>query len=179
MTNNGRWPTAIHEAAHGVAAIILGGECHEIGILDDDSGIALVDGLSRFDHAVMVAAGVEAEQMLADATPPETNPRPESFHIRAEKSELTPADKLDSIASRFPPGSSPSDERLVAEFCIGGLEAAPHRWAERYFTIHAVAAKVVDDHRAAIVRVAHELFARGVLSGPEIEKAISCPQPLK
>ena len=177
MIDNGRWPTAIHEGAHGVAAIILGGKC-SLAILDDGSGIALIDGLSRFDHAVMVAAGVEAEQMLADATPPETNPRPESFHIRAEKSELTPADKLDSIASRFPPGSSPSDERVIAEFCIRPLNE-PRRWAERYFTIHAVAAKVVDDHRAAIVRVAHELFARGVLSGPEIEKAISCPQPLK
>jgi len=173
--NNMRWKTAIHEAGHCITAIILGGQCHRLAIHHTGGGIAFVTGLSPFDHAVMVAAASEAETLLADSPPPEREPSPESFDVPDPISELTATEKLEHIAAKHPVNKSPTDEHCIAQFCIRGLESEPERWAQRYHLIHHIAAQVVRDHRDAILRVATELFTRGVLSEFEIKEAIKCP----
>lgn len=169
---NSRWLTAIHEAGHGVASIALGGECLQLVVYHDATGLASLDCLSPTDRAIAVAAAAAAEELLSDVQAPEA-PAPESFHIREHISEPTPAEKLESIAARFPASSTPTDEHCIAHFCISGLEdELPERWVQRFYFIHAVASRVVQDHRDAILRVASELFVRGVLSKLEIQEVM-------
>jgi len=164
----GRWRTSIHESAHAVVAIVLGGKCDHLTLYPDDSGLASLDQLSPFDLAVSQAAASAAETLLADEIPPGPEPKPRTIAGR-EACDVSPSVDLAVLASRIPRGEAVSDERAVALFCIAGLEhEPPERWVNRFYTIHAVAQRVVSDHRDSILRVASLLYAKGVLSEGDI-----------
>jgi len=165
-----RWATAVHEAAHGVAAIVLGGECSQLSVHHDGGGLAFLDGLSPFDHAIVTAAPTAAAEILADVSPPEIEPTTESFDVRPSICDLTPREKLE-FAAKFSAGV-PTDEQSIAAFCIAGLADQPLRWSERFYGVHHIADQVVSDHQTAILAVARELFARGTLSKSEITELL-------
>jgi len=169
---SGRWKTALHEAGHACAALALGGTCARLAICPDGHGMAFIDGLLPFDHAITLAAGAAAEGALGDEPAP-PGPEPQSVHARREAYH-PPAEELSSLAARFPRATAVSDERAVAQFSISGLEhEPPERWAQRYYTIHAVASQVVEDHRQQILRLARELFRRGELHEHEISMELA------
>ena len=170
--NSDRWATSIHEAGHAVAAIALGGQCTQVTLQPDTSGMAFIQDLLYSDDVVATAAGPVAEKLLADTPAPEQVPTPESFDVRPSIADLTPAEKLEHIAAKYPPISTPSDARVVAEFCIRGVEDDSARWIERHQFILHRAEVVVRNHADKILRVARELFARGILTENEIEEAM-------
>ena len=172
MTNKDRWQVAVHESAHGVAAIALGGTCSQLSVHSDGGGMAFIRGLIPFDNAVAVAAPKAASEILGDVQAPAIEPTTELLDVRTSVADLTPREKLANIAARFPPHSTPTDEQVIAAYCINGVEHEHERWAERYHLVHHIAYQVVRNHRDQILRVARELFMRGVLSQDEIKRAI-------
>jgi hypothetical protein len=69
--SNDRWLTAIHESAHAVAAITLGGRCSRLVLHDDGGGAAFIDELSPTDDAIATAAASAAEELLGNTPAPE------------------------------------------------------------------------------------------------------------
>ena len=170
--NNDRWTTAIHESAHAVCAVVLGGSCSLLTIHNDESGKAFLDDLSPFNTAVAVAAPTAAAELLSDVPPPATEPAPELLNVRPSITELTPRETIDYVVAKYPHGSTPTDAEVIAAYCTRGRETEPDRWVSLFHTVHRVARDVVTDHRDKILRVARELFARGILSETEIQEAM-------
>ena len=167
--NSQRWQTAIHESGHGVACVVLGGVCTRLAILPDGSGLAFNSCLSPFARAVSVAAGPTAELRLADCPPPATEPTPQAFDVvQCEIPEPTAAERLESIAARYPDGSVPTDAQTVAHFCIRGFETRPEKWVSRFDMVQLAAGELIRDHQTKILAVAAALFARGILTETEI-----------
>ena len=166
MNNSDRWAVAIHEAAHCVCAIALGGQCSRLSI-----GMAVLHRLSDFNYAVAMAAPTAALELLADALPPEIEPAPELLDAADSLADLPPAEQR-AYTTAISAGVA-TDSQTIARYCTSGLELEPpERWVDRYYLIHHHAYQVVRDHQAAILAVARELFARGVLSKSEIEEAM-------
>ncbi len=173
MSNSDRWATAVHESAHGVVAIALGGRCDQLCILHGGGGVAFIDQLSPFDFAIAVAAPTAAAELLADVPPPEHAPTPANFDERESFADLTPREKIEYIAAKFPENESPSDAHTIAQYCIRGLEdEPPDRWVSRYCTVHRAARDVVTDHRDQILAVATALFRDGILTKTQIEELL-------
>jgi hypothetical protein len=163
-----RWRVAIHESAHSVVALALGGTCKSLSLHPEGRGIAVIDGLSSFDFAVATAAASAAEEALAN----ELVPEPEPFHTRRKIPDCgsVPTADLAAISARFPLRTAASDEQTIARFCISGLEGEPERWAARYYLVREIARRVVEDRQQRILAVATALYSRGILREDEIKE---------
>jgi hypothetical protein len=169
LPQDARWQTALHEASHAVTALALGGRCERLTIHSDGSGIASLDALSMFDHAVAVAAPVAAMQLFADEPAP-SMPAPIAVAAddRGDSTDATPRPDLAVLSACQPRKFAASDASTVAAFCTHTLETQPERWASRYHLVHETARRVVEDHRQQILAVARALFSRGTLDRHDI-----------
>lgn len=174
-TTNNRWSAALHEAGHGVAAVVLAGRCSGV-LLDAAGGTAHIDDLHGDRFAFAIAAGPAAESLadLHDApggrvtTPQEVASAP----IPAD------ADHDFALACTFAdletvPRSAKSDDRLLAEWSLTGREDDPDSWPGRVRFARHVADAIVRDHADAIVRVASRLFIDGRLTGQQFHDLLN------
>lgn len=166
-----RWRTAIHEAAHAVAGLRLGGRVDGL-LLVADGGLAHCDELSPDNHAFMTAAGPNAER-LADEYDAPDGPLASYKEIATnELPEGTSNDFAWSCSFADVQGVSQtakSDARTLAEWAITSHEHEPESWARRVTFAKRVAAELVDRNADAIARIAERLFIQGRLTGDEIK----------
>ncbi|QDS91893.1 hypothetical protein FF011L_06290 [Roseimaritima multifibrata] len=167
-----RFTICLHESGHGTAGIILGGRVGGI-LLVADGGLAHVDELSPDSHAFMVAAGPAAESLAADHEAPDTPQASYQDIATAEFPEGTDRSFVWSCGFADVEGglrTAKSDDRSLAEWAIGGVEQYPEQWERRIKLARRVAAEIVRDHEAAIVRIAKRLFIHGRVTGDEIKQ---------
>ncbi|MDZ4683783.1 MAG: M50 family metallopeptidase [Planctomycetaceae bacterium] len=173
MKSDPRWLTALHEAAHAVAALALGGRALGLAILNDDSGMAQSDELLMDRHTFAVAAGPAAEKLV------EQYPAPERVITDAKLLTVDQIEALPIFASSplmacqlaRPAGDRrhcESDERVIALWVVDCHEHQPETWARRAEYAHFMGGVIVDQNADKIVRVATALYARGSLSEAEI-----------
>lgn len=169
--NNARWKTAVHEAGHAVACVILGGRCDGIGIEPEGGGYANCTELSPSFDAFTTAAGPEAEYLSAEIAPPDI-PSPSLSPVPLPSVGVDDLAHARSVLARAAFLRSPPDDVRLAEWAISGRADDPDCWAGRVRFARHTASKIVADHRDTILSVARELFARGVLSKSEILEAM-------
>ncbi|MDZ4686691.1 MAG: M50 family metallopeptidase [Planctomycetaceae bacterium] len=171
MTSD-RWKTSVHEAGHAVAAVVMGGRCAGL-VLVDDGGLAQNYELLGAREAYAIAAGPAAERLVEQHPAPTTSPA---------KSKVLTVDEIEAL-SVF--GTAPflacqlgraadnrrhfdSDERTLALWAITGREDTPGSWATMLEHANRVAAEIIARNSTAVVRIAAALFVAGSLSEDEI-----------
>jgi hypothetical protein len=162
----------LHEAGHCCVSLALGGNCTGLAIFEDGHGVASLGGLSPFDNAIALAAGAVAEELVVSHDPASPDPFLRPAPTRNENCDMAMPAALADLAACFPLAEATPDAVKIAQYCIGGLEDEPERWAPRFYVVHAVAQRVVSDHREKILSVARALFARGVLHKHEIQEEL-------
>lgn len=169
-----RFTICMHEAGHAVAGVILGGRVGGI-LLVADGGLAHVDHLSPDSHAFMVASGPAGESLAVDHEAPDTPQADYEEIATAELPEGTDRGFVWSCSFADVEGGlrkAKSDDRSLAEWAIGGVEQYPEQWERRIKLARRVAAEIVRDHEAAIVRIAKQLFIHGRVTGGEIKQLL-------
>ncbi|KLU02968.1 hypothetical protein RISK_004938 [Rhodopirellula islandica] len=170
MTTDHRWETAIHEAGHAVAAIVLGGKCTHAE-LTLDSGHVLLDELSPDDRAFAVSAGPAAE-FLAGLHEPPPRPMGEMGQGSVDLGHLPEPHTSPETPAKEPSWFSPPDDVKVARWAIEGCEKEPERWASRVYFARHIAHKIIEDHRDEILTLASRLYLAGQLDQAEVLEAI-------
>jgi hypothetical protein len=168
-----RWNTAVHESGHAVSAIVLGGRCKGLILLDDGtSGCAELEEILGNRQAYATAAGPAAERLASEYAPPEEPVKEQSVTVDnfedAPLFESSPYLTVQLARTAETRKIHKSDNRLIAEWAIGGNEDQPETWAERVAHCHQMAAEIVERNAAKIIRVAERLFVRGCLNEREI-----------
>ena len=175
MTTNDRWQTALHEAGHGVAAIVLHGQCRGLALYVDGGGLAAFDGLNGNPLAYAIAAGPAAER-LAERIPMPTETPAELKLLTVDELESLPicatAPFLAAQMAREVRKGSDSDDVSLANWAIAGAASSPGSWAGKVAHAHRMAKMIVTRHTDAIVRVATKLLLTGSLSEAEIIEGI-------
>jgi len=171
MDTNRRWTVAVHESAHCIAAIRLGGRCHSAEIAaDGDTGFARCDELGPDRYAFMAASGPGAEYLADEYSPPDLPlavPVPIGESLTADVPTFAMShSQLATLAL------SQSDEMVIAAWAVRDHEGDFDSWSRRARFCHYVAAEIVSDNVALIVAVATELFRRGRLDAAEILEII-------
>ena len=178
------WKLAIHEAGHGVIAIVLGGQCTGVAIYGGGGG-ARLDGLDHHDelgtlfsrrHAIATAAGPAAE-VLADRFPVPTETPAAHRKLTIDEFLANPDDVRNLIAdNQARPDEDRflvSDDRKIAEWAIGGNEQFPETWAGRVADVHRAAAELVEQNAEAIARLATALYVRGSLDEDQVSDCLN------
>ncbi len=155
---DGRWRTALHEAGHVVASVVLNGGqrgCLLAGAVafDEGGGLAFPSPtLPKDDEAIMVAAGRLAEDLMQLFPPPGEAPPPDVLaSTLGDGAEGVKADAAKAVP----------DEVAVAQHCIEGVEARPWLWYRRWHEIQLEAAVLVERNAARIVQLARILYSEG------------------
>ncbi|MBX3420536.1 MAG: hypothetical protein KF752_03165 [Pirellulaceae bacterium] len=175
MTTNERWRLAVHESAHAVAAVLLGGKCTGV-LVKQSCGVAFVSQLCVDRDALCYAAGPAAESLATEFDPPS--------EIERTADELTNTQLPTSTDEHFRrhcafadfdelPRGLQQDCQHVARWCVTGHEENPHIWANRYFYLQRRATDFVEQNKEAIIAVAESLYRQTALSGDEISKILT------
>jgi len=167
-----RWRVALHEAGHCCVSLALGGNCTGLAIFEDGHGVASLGGLSPFDNAIALAAGAVAEELVVSHDPASPDPFLRPAPTRNENCDMAMPAALADLAACFPLAEATPDAVKIAQYCIGGLEDEPERWADRYYFVRETARRVVADHTRQILAVARSLYSQGVLHEHDISKEI-------
>jgi hypothetical protein len=175
---NCRWLMSLHESAHGVTAIALGGRCCGAAILDDGlNGLCQTDELLGDREMWMVAAGPAAERLAAEYPIPDVEI--DQTTISAEQIENLPVfATAPTIACQMARTSDmrqqyASDDRRLALWAISGHESEPDTWLRRVEFARQMAAELIERNAAAIVAVATKLFEKSSLSENEIKSLLT------
>jgi hypothetical protein len=169
-----RWKIALHESGHAVSAIVRGGRCDGVALLDDDSGLCQTGELLGNRDAYCIAAGPAAERLAEEYPAPDCTP-PESRTLTVDEIEQLPLfDTARLVACQMAKTADTrrkfsSDDRLLAEWAISGNESDPESWAGRVAYAHEMAAEIVRHNAATIARIAEQLFVRGSLAESEVK----------
>tara|TARA_R110002073_G_scaffold177188_9_gene335149 strand:+ start:9318 stop:9842 length:525 start_codon:yes stop_codon:yes gene_type:complete len=164
--NSLRWTIAIHEAAHAVACIALGGRVSSVEVLSDCGGCNMIE-LSPDRLAFAAAAGPRAEY-LADEFDPPVMPEP----ITAKMPEAIADDSTEPApATTLPmePIAVHDDER-IALWAISGHFGEPDSWARRVRFAYHVADQLITANRDHVVEIAKALYLRSRLNANDIEQ---------
>lgn len=161
-----RWTVAIHESGHIVAGYVLGATLYSAEIVNH-CGAASYNGLCRFDDAMAIAAGPAAEEAFADVPPPATDPAPVDLPQLAQR-RAAGAPPHSTILATNPLGIWVSDARRLAEWATYGIEDEPERWAGRVYASRVYGDRIVRDHAELVLKVARELFHRGLLLAADL-----------
>jgi hypothetical protein len=177
MNTEIRWQLALHESAHAVAALVLGGRALGVCLLDGDGGgLCQSDELNPTAEAFMVAAGPEAETLSKTYPVPDIAVQLESASI-ANIETLPIFASSPALACRMlrTPDTRPqndSDARHLALWAIFLHEDDPESWVRRIALARNVAQELVERNAEKIVAVAKKLFQRSSLSESEIKTIV-------
>lgn len=169
-----RWTAAIHEAAHAVAAIELGGRVEGLVVTTHGTGGCTFDRLLADRAAFAVAAGSIAEHLAGQHTPPPVDAVEPVVELPAGASGRG-FDFLSREANRQPGDrwTHPSDDQSLARWAIGGREDDPESWAGRVAFAKRVATQIVERNADRIVLVATELYRHGRLTEIDINNLLT------
>jgi len=172
---NDRWSTSIHESAHCICALILGGKCDAIVVENDGGGYAKIHELDNARFTYAVAAGPASRRLVPEYLPPDLPPDSQSVSLLSIGQQSSFGEASDAALSRIALAAmtGPSDESIIAHYSVDGHEDDPSCWERRARFVMRLAEEIVSDNVELIIKLAQELFRRGKLNATEINEIIS------
>ena len=163
-----RWRAACHEAGHAVAGAVLGVRPRWAMLLPEGAGLChFGPGGDDFTTAFISAAGSAAEH-LADSVSAPTLPQAcQKRSAAAAELERTVSELGGYIRSEEP---AQPDWRMVALYASNTPDCA--KWQARAERVQSLVGRLVFIHRAAILRIATELYRRGVLTVDDVNELL-------
>ena len=189
IEQNERWRSALHESAHAVVALALGGRVR-LALLDDEGGGACWPTFEGADEgaekhpdrwaretAIVAAAGLgDVEQWFPDS-PRVIDPLPTTQ--RAIASADFNSDELfavEVLGDREKTRACSTDRAKMVAFATNTLDL--DQWASRARSVMLSAQRLCALHLPAIERVAVALYRRGALTEAQINGLFAPAAPV-
>jgi hypothetical protein len=173
------WFCAVHEIGHAVGILVISAEMGirppaQTIIAIADRAIALEWATSSVpfcerDKAVISACGPAAESLSRRFKRPRV--RPVDTTIDTTPEAVRAGETIARLETTFHvfDGHGPTDQEAVRSYCCA-TASGPAAWSGRWRTVHRRARQIVKANRRLIVALARELFSKGVLRNPDIER---------
>ena len=168
-----RWRTAVHEAAHIVAAAALAVEGYRPApmmraiLLPGRNATAYVDYGDEYERAVICAAGPLSCPLGRRYRPPRLATPPAQVTAEAPPAGISTAVFASVVADHAKTGITDRDAEVVRAYCAAST-AGPAVWAGRWRAVHTKARAIIREHRAAILAIARPLYASGFVGSLDV-----------